>query len=66
MYKRQGLYKEITVRFNYLTYNADFYEFPGYTKYIAEFDGRKEENWSQKYTWDDKMCIRDRRDAVNF
>ena len=51
--KTYGLYKEITVRFNYLTYNADFYEFPGYTKYIAEFDGRKEENWSQKYTWDD-------------
>ena len=30
-----GLYKEITVKFNYLTYSADFYEFPDYTKYKA-------------------------------
>lgn len=38
--KTYGLYKEIEVKFNYLN-SADFYDFPGYTKYKAIIDGRE-------------------------
>ena len=48
--KTYGLYKEITVRFQYIGKNVDFYDFPGYTQYIAVFDGEDKENWSQVTT----------------
>ncbi len=41
--KTYGLYKRITVKFNYLYYDSDFYDFPGYTKDDAVFN--------KKYSW---------------
>lgn len=35
-----GLYKEVNVKFGQLYYDADFYEFPGYTKYKAMSNGK--------------------------
>ncbi|MCR4901260.1 MAG: InlB B-repeat-containing protein, partial [Butyrivibrio sp.] len=47
--KTYGLYKSLKVKFNFLYYDADFYEIVGYTKYKAEFTNGYEFG---DHTWD--------------